>query len=296
MLKVLTKKIKNTDEYSIIRYSISGIILKNIIFLILYSIYIYLGMYDFREISLSKIIKFIIGSFPFFIFLYSEAISGSSKEILCIKENNLILKKYMLFFCYYSKAIKLEDIRKIYYEKEPCKDYPFFFVSTDLLKNIKFRVKENEFEDKMYAFGYKLSEHESAEIINEIEEYIKVKNVEKENLSEKYSFPLDERYNYILNKIFDEEKLFISKKDNNFVINGDSEAIKDLEIFKDMNFEEIDFYVFYVNYLSKKEYENKKVLVGYNGIDGKEVTISKLKEDINELRDSRSIYGREVEK
>ena len=79
-------------------------------------------------------------------------------------------------------------------------------------------------------------------------------------------------------------------KDNNFVINRDSEAIKDLEISKDMNFEEIDFYVFYVNYLSKKEYENKKVLVGYNGIDGKEVTMSKFKEDINEIRDSRSTF------
>ena len=119
---------------------------------------------------------------------------------------------------------------------------------------------------------------------------------EKENLSEKYNSPLDERYNYILNKILDEEKLFISEKNNNFIINGDSEAVKDLEIFKNMDFEEIDFYVFYVNYLSKKEYENKKVLVGYNGVDGKEVTMSKLKEDINEIRDSRSIYGREVEK
>ena len=292
MLKVLTKKINNTDEYSIIRYSIFGIILKTINFLILYSIYIYLGMYNFREISLNKIIKFIIGSLPFFMFLYLEAISGSSKEVLCIKENNLILKKYILFFCYYSKVIKLEDIRKIYCEKN--KNYLFF--STDLLKNIKFRVKENEFEDKIYAFGYKLSEEESTEITNEIEEHIKVENVEKENLSEKYNYSLDERYSYILNKILDEEKLFISKKDNNFVINGDSKAIKDLEISKDMNFEEIDFYVFYVNYLSKKEYENKKVLVGYNGIDGKEVTMSKFKEDINEIRDSRSIYGREVEK
>ena len=36
MLKVITKKINNTDEYSITRYSISGIILKTIIFLILY--------------------------------------------------------------------------------------------------------------------------------------------------------------------------------------------------------------------------------------------------------------------
>ena len=54
-----------------------------------------------------------------------------------------------------------------------------------------------------------------------------------------------------------------------------------------MNFEEIDFYIFYVSYLSKKENKDKKVLVGYNGIDGKEVTMSKLKEDINEVRDSR---------
>ena len=285
-MKIMTNKIKNTDEYSITRYSISGIILKTIIFLILYIMYTYLGMYHFEEISLSKIIKFIIGSFRFFIFFYSEAILGSSKEILVIKENYLILKKYILFFCYYSKTLKLEDIREIYCEK----DKGFLFFSTDLLKNIKFRVKENEFEDKIYAFGYKLSEHESVEITNEIEEYIKVENVEKENLGEKYNSPLDERCDFILNKILDEEKLFISEKDNNFIINGDDEAIKDLEIFKDMNFEEIDFYIFYVNYLSKKEYENKKVLVGYNGIDGKEVTMSKFKEDINEIRDSRSKF------
>ena len=113
-------------------------------------------------------------------------------------------------------------------------------------------------------------------------------NQKIENLNEKYNSSLDERYDFVLNKIIDEEKLFISEKDNNFIINGDSEAIKNLEIFKDMNFEEIDFYVFYVNYLSKKEYENKKVLVGYNGTDGKEVTMSKFKEDINEIRDSRS--------
>ena len=132
-------------------------------------------MYNFREISLSKIIKFIIGSFPFFIFLYSEAISGSSKEILCIKENNLILKKYILFFCYYSKMIKLEDIRKIYYERVTYKDYPVLFFPTDLLKKIKFRVKESEFEDKIYAFGYKMSEYESYNIIEEIEDFIKDK-------------------------------------------------------------------------------------------------------------------------
>ena len=60
-----------------------------------------------------------------------------------------------------------------------------------------------------------------------------------------------------------------------------------------MENKEIDFYV---DYLSKKENQDKKILVGFNGTDGKEVTMSKLKEDINEIRDSRSIYGREVEK
>lgn len=40
----------------------------------------------------------------------------------------------------------------------------------------------------------------------------------------------------------------------------------------------------------KKEYENKKVLVGYNGSDEKEVTMTKLKEDINEIRDNRSTF------
>ena len=118
MMKVVTNKIKNIDEYSITRYSISGIILKTVIFIILYIIYVYLGMYNFEEALSNKMrIKFIIGSLPFFIFVYLEAILGSSKEILFIKEDYLILKKYILFFYYYSKAIKLEDIRKIYCKK-----------------------------------------------------------------------------------------------------------------------------------------------------------------------------------
>ena len=173
-MKIITRKIKNTNEYSIIRYSISGMILKTIIFIILYLIYMSLGIYNFREILSSKIIiKFIIGSLPFFIFLYSEVILTSSKELLLIKENNLILKKYILFFCYYSKILKIENIRKIYYEKVTYKDYPVLFFPTDLLKKIKFRVKESEFEDKIYAFGYKMSEDESYKIIEEIEEVIK---------------------------------------------------------------------------------------------------------------------------
>ena len=160
--------------------------------------------------------------------------------------------KYEIFVYAFPYGTRTEELEKIYNDND-------FLKSFDELKEM---IEE---EQKKILFSQKVK-----------------------NLSEKYNSPLEERYNYVLNKILDEEKLFISEKDNDFIINGDSEAIKNLEIFKNMNFKEIDFYIFYVNYLSKKEYEDKKVLVGYNGADGKEVTMSKFKEDINEIRDSRS--------
>ena len=103
----------------------------------------------------------------------------------------------------------------------------------------------------------------------------------EEELEAMYKLGVEERYIEILNAIIDEEKLFISKKEENFLIDA---------INKSKDSQERDFYVFYVDYLSKKEYENKKVLVGYDGVDGKEVTMSKLKEDINKLRDDRSTF------
>ena len=196
----------------------------------------------------------------------------------------------------YEKEIFYDEIFKIYYQ-----EYFLGFYKRDFTFDMKRSMKIKTYFNT-YSFGYKMSYEDFKKINSIIEEkikehknYIKKEEIEKKYI-EIYNLKVEERYNYILNKILDEEKLFISEKDNNFVINGDSEAIKDLEIFKDMNFEEIDFYIFYVKYLSKKEYENKEVLVGYNGVDGKEVTMSKFKEDINEIRDSRSRYGREVEK
>ena len=248
--------------------------------------------------------------FPVGISFYLAFISNYPYEVLIIKNGKMI--RYVSLFYRHLKFCKLFNFLQVY-DIDNLKH--IYFKNTTEILVIK-AIKRTEspyhkihltFKDKSYtAFGVKLKDEVAKDIVLTInkflEKYIKENKIkrltltEKENLSEKYNSSLDERYNYILNKILDDEKLFISKKDNNFVINGDSEAIKDLEIFKDMNFEEIDFYIFYVNYLSKKETENKKVLVGYNGIDGKEVTMSKFKEDINEIRDSRSIYGREVEK
>ena len=225
-------------------------------------------------------------------------------EVIIINNQKIVV--YVSLFYRHLKFCKLFNFLQVY-DIDNLKH--IYFKNTTEILVIK-AIKRTEspyhkihltFKDKSYtAFGVKLKDEVAKDIVLTINKFLekckkesKIKRLtlaEKENLSEKYNSPLEERYNYILNQIIDVEKLFISEKDNNFIINGDSEAIKNLEIFKDTNFEEIDFYIFYVNYLSKKEYENKKVLVGYNGIDGKEVTMSKLKEDINEIRDNRSAF------
>ena len=231
-------------------------------------------------------------------------------EVIIINNQKIVV--YVSLFYRHLKFCKLFNFLQVY-DIDNLKH--IYFKNTTEILVIK-AIKRTEspyhkihltFKDKSYtAFGVKLKDEVAKDIVLTINKFLekykkenKIKRLtlpEKENLSKKYNSPLEERYSYVLNKIIDEEKLFISGKDNNFIINGDSEAVKDLEIFKNMDFEEIDFYVFYVNYLSKKEYDNKKVLVGYNGVNRKEVTMSNFKEDINEIRDSRSIYGREVEK
>ena len=142
----------------------------------------------------------------------------------------------------------------------------------------------------------KVLEIEFKEVFNKIKSFIengeKKYNFEKQldEIESNYNLEKSERYSFILNKIIEEEKLYLYKDNEKFIVNAEEIAIKNLEIFKTMNFEEIDFYVFYVNYLSKKENQYKKVLVGFNGIDGKEVTMSELKDDINEIRDSKSTF------
>ena len=226
-----------------------------------------------------------------------------SAEKIVIREDYLIIqalgnKEKVL----YSKKIFLDEIKKIYFKDT-------FGISLMLdpgilnyLFNSKQKFMKIETDRKTYSFGLFL-EHSDFLKINTIlllklKEYAdkkimlnRVRKKQKE-LSIIYNLEIEERYKKILNIILDEKKLILLKKDDCYIINIGTEIESDLEIFKDMNFEEIDFYVFYVNYLSKKEYENKKVLVGYNGVDGKEVTILKFKEDINEIRNSRSRYGR----
>ena len=221
------------------------------------------------------------------------------------------LKLFKKIFCFRKFEINLFDISDIsilppkeFYNDRWLKD--IFAKYTEYFKPCK-RIKIKLIDGKEHTVcnyvkkrEYNKVYDEGAEavfqvIANNIKDFIfeEKENYrlqkELENLKEKYNLPLEERYSFILNKII-EEKLYLYKDEEKFIVNAEKMAMKNLEIFKDMNFEEIDFYIFYINYLSKKEYEDKKVLVGYNGIDGKEVTMSKLKDDINKIRDSKSTF------
>ena len=223
-----------------------------------------------------------------------------STEKIIIREDYLIIQALRNKKILYSKKIFLDEINKIYFKDT-------FGISLILdpgilnyLFNSKQKFMKIETNKKTYSFGLFLDYNDFLKIdtvlLSKIKEYKdkkiilnKVKKKQKELLTI-YNLEIEERYKEVLNIILDDKKIILFKKDDYYIINTGNEAIIDLEVFKNMNFEEIDFYIFYVNYLSKKEYEDKKVLVGYNGIDGKEVTMSKLKEDINKIRDSRSKF------
>ena len=245
-------------------------------------------LFSFITFKLSEMI-FNPLSIMFFIYFIIFSFFAISYEKIIIKENYILLEaiRNNKSICY-SQKIFLDEINKIYFKSS------FWGGRLDLLTYsiVTFdRYLKIETNKKIYSFG-KIIDYEDYLKINKIliekvREYkaekiilYKERNREEE-LEAMYNLGVEERYIEILNAIIDEEKLFISKKEEDFLIDA---------INKSKDSQETDFYVFYVNYLSKKEYENQKVLVGYNGVDGKEVTMSKLKEDINKLRDDRSTF------
>ncbi|WCB32613.1 hypothetical protein PGW91_00205 [Fusobacterium nucleatum] len=289
-------RITKTEKFLKVEKIAKKELLVRIIIFSIILLYIFFKLYILSPILIIIFPILLLFEYAFIIkYLYEVIIINNQKIVIYVSLFYRHLKFCKLFN--FVQIYDIDDLKTIYF-----KNTTEILVSKVLKRTespyhkIHLTLKDNSYT----AFGVKLKDEVAKEIVLTINKFLekskkenKIKRftlVEKENLIEKYNSLLEERYNYILNKIVDEEKLFISKKNEYCIVNGDSEAIKDLEIFKDMNFEELDLYIFYVNYLSKKEYENKKVLVGYNGIDGKEVTMLKLKEDINEIRDSRSTF------
>ena len=244
-------------------------------------------LFSFITFKLSEMI-FNPLSIMFFIYFIIFSFFAISYEKITIKENYIVLEaiRNNKSICY-SQKIFLDEINKIYFKSS------FWRGRLDLLTySATFdKYLKIETNKKTYSFGKIIDYEDYLKIHRTLTEKVREYKVEKitlykernreEELEAMYKLGVEERYIEILNAIIDEEKLFISKKEENFLIDA---------INKSKDSQETDFYVFYVNYLSKKEYANQKVLVGYNGVDGKEVTMSKLKEDINKLRDDRSTF------
>ena len=248
-----------------------------------------------------------------FLYLIIRAIKNGilyfiPREECYIEDDNLIYRRIFLFkFIFKKLRIPLLDIQDIIDKgskipkayansSNPLNYITIFFkpyeritIETKSGKEYKIFVDADP-----YSFSQSYDNNKFIKNYNNLKEMVIEEqnklffNQKIENLSEKYNSPLDERYDFILNKIIDEEILFIAKKDNNYIVNGSYDAVEYLEVFKNIYFEEVELDTFDSYILSKKENQDKKILVGYNGIDGKEVTMSKLKEDINEVRDSRS--------
>ena len=244
-------------------------------------------LFSFITFKLSEMI-FNPLSIMFFIYFIIFSFFAISYEKITIKENYIVLEaiRNNKSICY-SQKIFLDEINKIYFKSS------FWRGRLDLLTySATFdKYLKIETNKKTYSFGKIIDYEDYLKIHRTLTEKVREYKVEKitlykernreEELEAMYKLGVEERYIEILNAIIDEEKLFISKKEENFLIDA---------INKSKDSQERDFYVLYVNYLSKKEYANQKVLVGYNGVDGKEVTMSKLKEDINKLRDDRSTF------
>ena len=309
------KKVKNRQHFILYTYALISLIVTDIFVIIFLVIHI---------LSKQKIYVIIAILLIMFYFI-TRAIVNCLKYYIskeeCYCENENLIYKRILFkkFILKEMEIPLLNIQKVIDKG----DIPSHNARRDVLNPLHYVVlffnyyerillemkTGDKYEIFVYAFPYGTRAEELEKIYNdndflksfdELKEMIEEEqkkilfNQKIENLSEKYNSPLDERYDFILNKIIDEEILFIAKKDNNYIVNGSYDAVEYLEIFKNIYFEEVELDSFYSYVLSKKENQDKKVLVGYNSIDGKEVTMSKLKEDINEVRDSRSILTKKI--
>ena len=305
------KKVENRQHFILYTYALISLIVTDIFVIIFLVI---------RILSKQKIYVIIVILLIMFYFI-TRAIVNCLKYYIskeeCYCENGTLMYKRILFkkFILKEMEIPLLNIQKVIDKG----DIPSHNARRDVLNPLHYVVlffnyyerillemkTGDKYEIFVYAFPYGTRAEELEKIYNdndflksfdELKEMIEEEqkkilfNQKVENLSEKYNSSLDERYNYILNKIIDEEILFIAKKDNNYIVNGSYDVVEYLEVFKNIYFEEVELDSFYSYALSKKENQDKKVLVGYNGTNGKEVTMSKLKEDINEVRDSRSIF------
>ena len=226
------KKIKNDSQpyrvyiFAIIYLPFTGFFV---------GLYFYAILSSFDKINFGSIYGILLSVIFFYVIvrgLKNGILYFIPREECYIEDDNLIYRRIFLFkFIFKELRIPLLDIENII--DKGCKipttngDYLnplnyitiFFKPYERILIEIKSGEKYKIFVDaNPYPNTKFLSYHNDDKFIKNyndlkemvIEEQNKLSfNQKIENLMDKYNSPLEERYNYILNKIVDEEKLFI---------------------------------------------------------------------------------------
>ena len=245
------KKVKN-EAQPFALYIIPILLLPIIDFFVVFFMY---GMIAQFEVDFWIIYGLVVSTF-FFYSITKAIVNGIMyfipREECYIEDNNLIYRRIFLFkFIFKELKIPLLDIKNIkdrgYKISDTNGDFlnfmnyieffskPYERIVIEMNSGNEYKIFIDTYlsyykmkvQNKVFIRTYK----ELKEMV--IEEQNKLFfNQKIENLNEKYNSPLDERYDFILNKIIDEEILFIAKKDNNYIVNGSYDAVEYLEIFK----------------------------------------------------------------
>ena len=221
-------EIENTKESTVIVFK------NNSVFIGVYIVPLFIIV----PLIISKItVQSIIMSLIVFTYLnignYIAMRNIGSIETITLKNESLIIRRLKRNKkITYEKEIFFDKILKIYYQE--------IFLGFHK-RNFNFDVKRTlkiKTYFCIYSFGYKMSYEDFKKANTTIEEKIKnYKNfIEKKETKklyiEIYNLEIEKRYEKILNIILDEEKLYLLKKNNCYIVNADSEAIKNLKIFK----------------------------------------------------------------
>lgn len=232
------------------------------------------GIFRFLTYNKLKTYTFIYLSLLFFLILLLYSYFSYLKTFFLFSQDQIVITQKS----YFSKkilAIKYYEIKQLSTSYRTGKGYSYyiqmimtsgqeydFLKYTDLKKELDEIIKTYEEAKKRVPFYEKLKKWEEIYFEKEVV-----------------------RYEVVMKKMLEEEKVFLIRTEDSFIVNSGKEAIYHLEIFKGMEFQEMDFYKFYLDYLSNKNYENTLVRVADNGRDYKELSMKQLKEDINKLRD-----------
>lgn len=142
--------------------------------LILYVVYIFL--FYIQTSSIYEIKNSIV---PFLILMGFMLLKEGTEEIQ-ISNSCLLIKKFFLRCCYSNKKIPNNKLKAIFYERTLEEDLftSVFCIESEILKNLHFRILNNEFEDIVISYGVDLSESEYLKIAESLKKFFLENEIE----------------------------------------------------------------------------------------------------------------------